>query len=353
MGELSKNKSDQFTLFTFWMTICIVCYHAAPHLLIMASMGGYDRNFFETLGPIALNYFFATSAYFFFSSEHCFASKMKKRIKTLWLPFVAWNTLYIPLYILQNGIPSLSTTVLGYTLEPFDGPLWYIFVLYIFFGLSYCIDHIRSSNPKGLLFLALLISICAASLHQFYISDSVSFMYDYWLERTIRMIPAFLFGAYCGKRKNIKTEKILKLPHIMILITAIVLWELATYLGDCFVTVLLLYVCTACLWFGFPDINLKLEPILRHSMFLIYVVHEGIVIVLLAFMNKTGLCNSITNRVRFIGCLLIFLFIVLGAAMLIDKIIERCPVKVSEILTGGRSGAMNNKSDFPKNIKNR
>ncbi len=353
MGELSKNKSDQFTLFTFWMTICIVCYHAAPHLLIMASMGGYDKNFFETLGPIALNYFFATSAYFFFSSEHCFASKMKKRIKTLCLPFVVWNTLYIPLYTLQNGIPNLSTTVLGYTLEPFDGPLWYIFVLYIFFGLSYCIDCIRSSNPKGVLFLALLISVCAALFHQIFISGSVSFMYDYWFERTIRMIPAFLFGAYCGKRKNIKTEKILKLPHITVMIIAVVSWGLATYFGDGFVTVLLLYICAVCLWFGFPDINLELEPILRRSTFLIYAVHEGIIIVLLAFMNKTGLCNAIINRTRFIGCLLTFLFIVLGAAMLIDKIIERCPVKVSEILTGGRSGAMNNKSDFPKNIKNR
>lgn len=81
--------------------------------------------------------------------------------------------------------------------------------------------------------------------------------------------------------------------------------------------------------------------------------YEGIVIVLLAFMNKTRLCNAITNRVRFIGCLLVFLFIVVGVAMLIAKIIEQCPVKVSEILTGGRSEAMNNKSDFPKNIKNR
>lgn len=47
MGELSKNKSDQFTLFTFWMTICIVCYHAAPHLLIMASMGGTIETFLK------------------------------------------------------------------------------------------------------------------------------------------------------------------------------------------------------------------------------------------------------------------------------------------------------------------
>ena len=232
-------------------------------------------------------------------------------------------------------------------------PLWYIFVLYIFFGLSYCIDCIRSSNPKGVLFLAILISIYAALFHQIFISGSVCFMCDYWLERTIRMIPAFLFGAYCGKSKNEKSEIILKLPHIAVMIIAVVSWGLATYFGDCFVTVLLLYICTVCLWFGFPDINLELEPILRCSTFLIYAIHEGIVIVLLAFMNKTGLCNAIINRTRFIGCLLTFIFIVLGTAILIVKIIEQCPVKVSEILTGGRSRAMNNKSDFPKNIKNR
>ena len=204
MGKMSKIKSEKFTFFTFWMTICIIVYHTAPLLLVMAGMGGYDRKFIETLGPIALNYFFATSAYFFFSSEHCFVFKMKKRIKTLCLPFVVWNTLYILLYILQNGIPNLSTVVLGYTLEPFDGPLWYIFVLYIFFGLSYHIDCIRNSNSKGLLFWVLLISICASLFHQFYISGSVSFVYDYWFERTIRMIPAFLFGAYCGKNEKQK-----------------------------------------------------------------------------------------------------------------------------------------------------
>lgn len=351
MGKMSKIKSEKFTFFTFWMTICIIVYHTAPHLLVMAGMGGYDRKFIETLGPIALNYFFATSAYFFFSSEHCFVFKMKKRIKTLCLPFVVWNTLYILLYILQNGIPNLSTVMLGYTLEPFDGPLWYIFVLYIFFGLSYHIDCIRNSNSKGLLFWVLLISICASLFHQFYISGSVSFVYDYWFERTIRMIPAFLFGAYCGK--NAKTKKILKLPYIAIMIVAIVSWGLAIYLEDCFVTVLLLYICTVCVWFGFPNINFKLAPILCHSTFLIYVLHEGIVIVLLAFMNNIGLSNAIINRTYFIGCLLIFLFIVLGTAILINKIIEQCPVKVSEMLTGGRSGATHNKRSFVKNIKNR
>lgn len=56
MGKMSKIKSEKFTFFTFWMTICIIVYHTAPHLLVMAGMGGYDRKFIETLGPIALNY---------------------------------------------------------------------------------------------------------------------------------------------------------------------------------------------------------------------------------------------------------------------------------------------------------
>ena len=70
-------------------------------------------------------------------------------------------------------------------------------------------------------------------------------------------------------------------------------------------------------------------------------------------MMKACLSNAIINRTYFIGCLLIFLFIVLGTAILINKIIEQCPVKVSEMLTGGRSGATHNKRSFVKNIKNR
>lgn len=86
---------------------------------------------------------------------------------------------------------------------------------------------------------------------------------------------------------------------------------------------------------------------------LLIITSKGIVIVLLAFMNNIGLSNAIINRTYFIGCLLIFLFIVLGTAILINKIIEQCPVKVSEMLTGGRSGATHNKRSFVKNIKNR
>lgn len=118
------------------MTILIVVYHLAPHLIELSDFyrGGYLRPFFETFGPIALNYFFAVSAYKFYVSEKSCGDKLKKRLTTLMVPYMAWNTIYISLYILQNGLPNIRTIILGYTLTPFDGPLWYIFVLYIFYG---------------------------------------------------------------------------------------------------------------------------------------------------------------------------------------------------------------------------
>lgn len=343
MGDLSKIKSDKFTFYTFQMTLCIVFYHTAPHLLIMAGMGGYDRNFFETLGPIALNYFFATSAYFFFSSDQSFASKMGKRIKSLCVPFAVWNTLYIPLYVLRNDIPNLSEVILGYTLEPFDGPLWYIFVLYIFFGLSYYIDRAKNRSPKGLMVFALLISICAASFHQIFVAGKVSFLYDYWIERTVRMIPAYLFGAYYGKRKEVMNPP--EKAKTIIMAAAIISWGLAIHLGDCFATILLLYACTACLWFGCPDIKFKPKSILYQSTFLIYALHEGVIIVLLAVMSKTGLSNAVTNRIYFIGCFLMVVFLILEVAVLMDKIVEKCPLIISNLLTGGRSKANNKRKN--------
>lgn len=65
-----KNR-DKMIFYSFWMTILIVTYHLAPHLIELSDFnGGYLRQFFETFGPIALNYFFAVSAYKFFVSEN-------------------------------------------------------------------------------------------------------------------------------------------------------------------------------------------------------------------------------------------------------------------------------------------
>ena len=61
------------------MTILIVVYHLAPHLIELSDFNrrGKLSTFFETFGPIALNYFFAVSAYKFYVSEKSCGDKLK------------------------------------------------------------------------------------------------------------------------------------------------------------------------------------------------------------------------------------------------------------------------------------
>ncbi len=132
----SNDNRDKMIFYSVCMTLLVVIYHIAPHLIDLINLNGeYDicRNFFELLGPIALNYFFAVSSYKFFISKKTYKLKLFIRLRILIIPFITWNTLYILLYILQTDSFSFRALILGYTLMPFDEPLWYIFVLYLFF----------------------------------------------------------------------------------------------------------------------------------------------------------------------------------------------------------------------------
>lgn len=160
--------------------------------------GGYLRQFFETFGPIALNYFFAVSAYKFFVSEKSCGDKLKERLVTLIVPYIAWNTIYISLYILKNGLPNIRTVILGYTLTPFDGPLWYIFVLYIYLAISsICMSRLTRLSTK-LRWLIIILTFVAAVFHHAVIYSLISFPYDWWIERTLRMASPFLYGGAPG-----------------------------------------------------------------------------------------------------------------------------------------------------------
>lgn len=98
---------DKMIFYSFWMTILIIIYHLAPHILKLgvypSSYIGitYIKNFFELFGSIALNYFFCASAYKFYVSKNGFGIKLRKRIVTLLIPYFTWNTLFIILYVVQ------------------------------------------------------------------------------------------------------------------------------------------------------------------------------------------------------------------------------------------------------------
>lgn len=340
---MNERLTDKLTFCSFWMTIIIVIYHTAPHLIEMSDKlrGENVRNFFETFGPIALNYFFAISAYKFFVSQKDFRGKLLKRVTTLMVPYIVWNTLYILLYMVQNGFPNLETLILGYTLNPFDGPLWYVFVLYIFLTMSFYLDI--QTLSKKIIYIALFISVGAALFHWRVITKNYSFTFDYWIERAIRMLPPFLFGAYCGKNSGVMRKNYAGKTCVVGTVAAISAIVAATYLGDGFTTTLLLYFCTLCLWIAIPNFNLKEDSLLKKGVFLIYALHEGVIIILLEIINKSGIDNLVTGACSFmviIGGVVIIIWII---SLIISNIISHCPRIINVMLTGGRNSVLNKK----------
>lgn len=70
---------DKMIFYSFWMTILIIIYHLAPHILKLgvypSSYIGitYIKNFFELFGSIALNYFLL--------HQHISFTYLKKRLE--------------------------------------------------------------------------------------------------------------------------------------------------------------------------------------------------------------------------------------------------------------------------------
>lgn len=327
---MTYDNHDKMVVYSFWMTILIVVYHLAPHLIDMLKIGEktFYKQFFETFGSIALNYFFAVSAYKFFISSKTYKEKLKKRLITLLVPYVIWNSLYIILYALQKGIPDFQTFILGYTLTPFDGPLWYIF-----FMLSSVFDLKKIS--RGIKYSIIPLSIVVALFHNLVINYEISFPYDYWVERTFRMIPPFLMGLLFSEKEIFNNKIKYKSPIASTLV--IICIVLATSLGDGYVTILLMYLCSLCLWFVVTNITLKSNSIIRNDMFIIYAVHEGIIMITLAVINKlqlTDVVGSVSSLVLIMIGEVIFI-LVIGFSF--NKIVKRCPAVIDIMFTGGRN----------------
>ena len=339
MDNCNDNR-DKMILFSFFMTLLIVIYHLAPHLINLMPNDEnylYLNNFFDTFGSIALNYFFAASAYKFYISLKPIKMKLKKRIITLIIPYIVWNTIYIFIYIMQHNDINLKSIFLGYTLTPFDGPLWYIFLLYIFFvSISFFEYKGFVFSKSRTLYLCVTLAIIAAFFHDMTIKSLLNFPYLWWLERALRMLPPFLFGIYLSKKDVTRSYKFdnhnVKIFQIFFILCSVIL---AIYLGDSFITTLLLYSITFLIWKLIPNIKLKKKSILRMNVFTVYAVHEGIIILLISILNKMSI--SFENGIFLIISIFSIIMTIYILCFFLNKFIRICPPIVDNILTGGRN----------------
>ena len=98
----------------------------------------YWKSCLDGLASLSVGYFFVSSAFLLYYNltEDNFRQKIIRRCKSLVIPYVAWNSIsYVVEFLINGSFPQIDGKVDlidRLFLNPFDGPLWFMFVLLLF-----------------------------------------------------------------------------------------------------------------------------------------------------------------------------------------------------------------------------
>lgn len=259
--------------------------------------------------------FFCISGFLFWRTVISFGSikeKLWKRVKSVLVPFVLWNSAYALIFItLKNewGGVNLYEVISSVFLYKYYFPMWYMFQLMMFFLLSPIIYIFMKRRAYMTL---LLISLIITSI---FVTNTVSFVF-YGLNRSaiqLNYLIYFLFGALVTKIDiNIST---IRLPH---LVTCIMLFLVISFISslcmDEYLSVGYKRILVPGVFVTFVVIMVKLVqqyPIKVDLLFgvspmAVYGMHGFAGLVLVYLFDALGWGNSLSRY--FIHCLLCVLF---------------------------------------------
>lgn len=191
---------------TFLANIIILLHHANLNDYLPEKTGTYAdliMNFFSALSIPVMTYFFFISAFLFFRNfkMNQLRGKLKKRVKSLLIPYIVWNTFVVLLELIKN---------IGILKDPFflirnnyifvngtgcaNGPLWYIFRLMEYVVLTPVIYFVLRNRNS--IFAGVVCTILMA-VNLIVGSGYYSFLY---------FLPIYVTGAYVGLNKNASFE---------------------------------------------------------------------------------------------------------------------------------------------------
>ncbi|MBE6282257.1 MAG: acyltransferase [Bacteroides sp.] len=302
-------------------------------------------------GEIGVPMFFFISGYLFFQkyspSLHCYIEKNKRRIKTLLIPYIIWNTIFIFTYWILQNIDSINTYFSGANMAindyklvnyfraywdssnwdkgngvPILQPYWYIRNLIILCIISPIIA-ILIKYLKWITFIIPLL-FWIFSLHLALIYSSLTF---------------FILGAILAiHNTNIitlirKWESIIYISFITLFIYVYVIhfyypnnFELYIHRVTLVIGIPLFF----CLAYRLKD-KIQIKSLYSQSSFIIYTLHLPVMLALRKFEYK-----MINNQTELGNVILyiISIYITIWICIIIYKIINKYYNKFLVISTG-------------------
>lgn len=342
--ELYKTKvSDTISLMRFPLAVLVVIIHVSSisgaYQLEQSSLSqNYPcfyclSNCLKFLTNAAVPLFFVISGYLFFLDKDwslsTYFSQLKKRVKTLLVPYLVWNSIML----LMKAVAAILVpekyewgmkSVLQYDLKDYIAR--YISMNFVDGSMTMPI-HLVTWFLRDLMLVVLLSPIIYALIKRVGVFLPVACILAYVVfSESYGVLTAFTFfaiGAYVAIRKPCIPDRknVVNLCVISVLILMSILCKDQPY-GGKFLTLLGCWI-VASIGFYLSNHKLKIPKILTDSSFLIYVVHVCLFMPLKVLLPRMFPPSDFSLCAIYILSVIIIVAIIVPLNIFLDKHLSR------------------------------
>lgn len=348
---MDKRISNNVKILSFVVSCFMVLFHTGSYDNANA-ISGFDTRLsdlfnyeYKLLAYFGLCFFFSVTGFLLFYglSFDNYLKKIERRIHSLLIPYLAWQVFVLlkDLCIGRRFEPiDVLLKTFGLQLWPPDGPLWYIYVVFLLAVFLTPVLLLLFRNKK-IAWISTFVLFVLIQLLRHTTVDSVRMIVDYGLfSRILIYLPAYMIGAYYGR-----FYKEIKLPESLIYSVALVLFGfLLNCKIDGFFNDMVMMTLPMVLIFVLPSIpKLENRKIYEYT-FLIYALHYPFIIDFKKFIDAglsvIPLPVTVLNIFEHLLILAVSVLLAVGVTKLLGKICPKC----LEIITGGRTKASDKKA---------
>lgn len=341
---MDKRISSNIKIFSFVVSCFMVLFHAGMYDNSNA-INQFDRELselinydYKLLAFFGLSFFFSVTGFLLFYGLNYrnYLKKIERRVHSLLIPYLIWQALVLIKDLCigrKYEILDVLLRTFGLELWPLNGPLWYVYVVFLLALLLSPVLLLMFSSKRSAWISTFAMLILIRFLKQTSI-EPVRIVVSYGLfSRILTYLPAYMIGAYYGRfyEKN-------RMPESMVYSLAVVLFAyLLDFKISGFFTDMVVMTLPMVLIFIFPSIPKLENRKIYDYTFLIYALHHPFIVDLKGFIDE-GLAwipIPVTILNIFEHMLILAASVLLAAGL--SKLLEKLSPKILAVLTGGRT----------------
>ena len=341
---MDKRISSNIKIFSFVVSCFMVLFHAGMYDNSNA-INQFDRELselinydYKLLAFFGLSFFFSVTGFLLFYGLNYrnYLKKIERRVHSLLIPYLIWQALVLIKDLCigrRYEILDVLLRTFGLELWPLNGPLWYVYVVFLLALLLSPVLLLMFSSKRSAWISTFAMLILIRFLKQTSI-EPVRIVVSYGLfSRILTYLPAYMIGAYYGRfyEKN-------RMPESMVYSLAVVLFAyLLDFKISGFFTDMVVMTLPMVLIFIFPSIPKLENRKIYDYTFLIYALHHPFIVDLKGFIDEgmAWIPIPVTILNIFEHMLILAVSVLLAAGL--SKLLEKLSPKILAVLTGGRT----------------